>query len=570
VAADTGSTGWRPLSAPSRPEADGGGPHIRKGLAARLAVPRTPKEEAFLRLALTHTLSSAGDAMVTVAMAGSIFFTTNPNQARGKLVLALVLTMAPFAVVAPFLGPAIDRSSGGRRLMLVVAAAGRAVTCIYMATVLHNVLLYPCALVVLILSKSHAVAKSSLVPATVDGPADLVRAGGRLAVLAAVAGLAAGVPAAAVLELAHAAWVLRLAALVYAGGAVMAIRTRPAPPTELDPPDHIDEAVRSRGVSLAAWCQTTLRATSGFLTFAVAFVMRRSHAPAWWYGIIVAAALIGGFAGNMIGPSVRRVFGEERMLTSVLVLMAVAGLFTAQIDSRLGLTLLAFAAGLSDGMGQLAFDAIVQRDGSEGARGRSFARFEATFQLAWVGAALVPVALSIANWLACLLIAVAAGTTAVVYQVARHTSLRWRSARPPAPSGAAASGAAASGAAVSGATAPSGAAAPEGVVGGAPATDFEYAAAPADPGVWSAVRGGPPGQTATVVPWSDTDPLGVPVVSADRTEAVPVVPPSSPGGTPGVAPPAASPASGSTQATPAAESQRSPRRNPRRAGKPRP
>ena len=34
--------------------------------------------------------------------------------------------MAPFAVVAPFLGPIIDRTRGGRRMMVLVSAVGRA------------------------------------------------------------------------------------------------------------------------------------------------------------------------------------------------------------------------------------------------------------------------------------------------------------------------------------------------------------------------------------------------------------------------------------------------------------
>lgn len=417
------STGWAPLRTSRRP--------------------RTPNEEAFLRLALNHTLAMAGDAMVTVALAGSIFFTTTPSAARVKVIFALLLTMAPFAVVAPFLGPAIDRSKGGRRLMLVGTAAGRALICVYMATVVHSVLLYPCALGVLILSKAHAVAKSSLVPATVDNPADLVRAGSRLAVLAAIAGFAAGGPAAVILKLGGAAWVLRVAAVVYTGALAMAARTRPAPPAELAPPDHVDEAVRSRGVSLAAWCRLTIRACSGFLTFAVAFIFRRGHhvfdaatgrtvrheVPQWWYGVVVMLALAGGFLGSLLGPRVRKVLGEERMLTAALVTMAAVALLAARMDSRPGLALLALCTGLANGIGQLAFDAIVQRDGSEGSRGRSFARYEATFQLAWVGAALLPVIIPIANWLACLAIAAGTGTAATFYAVGRR-SLRSARLRP--------------------------------------------------------------------------------------------------------------------------------------------
>ena len=252
------SSGWQPLSVPA-------------GGTARRVLSRSQQEEAFLRLALTHALGAAGDAMVTIALAGSLFFSISPKAAQGRVALSLLFTMAPFAVVAPFLGPAIDRSKGGRRAMLIVAAGGRALACLYMAGVVKSLLLFPAALVLLILSKAHAVAKSSLVPAAVSSPEDLVHANGRLAVTAAVVGLAAGLPAAAILKLFGSPWVLRFAAVVYVAGMVMAVRCRPAPPAEPEPWDGIDEVARSRGVVLASWAMASLRATVGFLVFAVAF-----------------------------------------------------------------------------------------------------------------------------------------------------------------------------------------------------------------------------------------------------------------------------------------------------------
>lgn len=397
----------------------------------RIGAARSKNEEAFLRLALTHATVTAGDAMVTVALAGSIFFSTDLNGARGRVLLSLVLTMAPFAVVAPFLGPAIDRSKGGRRLMVIVSAAGRAATCLYMARVVHNLLLFlPAALVMLILSKAHSVAKSALVPATVDSPGDLVKAGGRIAVLAAVAGFVGGAPAAVVLKVFDAHWVLRMAAVVYAAGAVMALRTRPAAPAEPAPADHIDATIRSRGVSLAAIAMASLRGISGFLTFAVAFSFRRAHAPTWWYGLVLAGGIVGGFAGNVIGPRLRDHLREERILILGLAIVGASGLFVAFVGGRLLIVLVAVAVGLADGFGQLAFDAIVQRDGSEGSRARSFARYEATFQITWVAAAVLPVALPIPTWLAALLVGLVAVGFAINYALGHYLVGR-RPERPP-------------------------------------------------------------------------------------------------------------------------------------------
>jgi hypothetical protein len=480
--------------------------------------------------------------------------------------------------VAPFLGPAIDRSRGGRRIMIVASAAGRAVVCLYMATVVHGLMLYPCALGILVLSKAHAVAKSALVPATVDNPSEYVKAGGRLAIVATVAGFAGALPAAAVWKVFDASWAIRLAAIVYAVGAVMALRIRPAPPAELEPPDHVDEEVRSRGVSLAASCMITLRACSGFLTFAVAFIFRRAGAAAWWYGFVGACALAGGFAGNVVGPRVRRFVPEERILGLLLALVAAVAAVAAKLDSHMGLALLALAMGFADGVGQLSFDSIVQRDGSEGARGRSFARFEASFQLAWVGAALIPVVLPVPTWVACVVLATAAAASGIAYVAGRHNPPHVAEADEadevdapaPAPGPVVRPGAA-------GWPAAEVALAYEGGAGPVPAE--------AEHGVWSAVRPGPP----RVVDWAADDPtppfgtsfvartppagtppLGTPGAAPPGTP--PPAPPPSVAGAPGPAPdPPPVPGDAAGEAGPGlapdGPDPRGPRRNPKRTGR---
>ena len=423
---DPSTTGWQPLRTPAALRAGPGrGPRGR-----------TRDEEAFLRLALTHALVTGADAIVTVALAGSLFFSISPTAARGRVAMSLIFTMAPFAVVAPFLGPAIDRSRGGRRLMLIGAAAGRALACLWMASVVHSLLLFPAALILLILSKGHAVAKSSLVPAVVRSADDLVRANGKLAMLAAIVGFVAAAPAAGILKLFGAAAVLRVGAAVYAAGAVMALRCRPAPPAHLEPPDHIDEAARSRGVVLASVAMAVLRATVGYLTFAVAFDFRRHHAPSWWYGVVIGGSLLGGFIGNVVGPRLRVVVGEERIILGSLWAISVMGLVAGRLGSRPGVALLAFTVGLGAGVGRLSFDAIVQRDGTEGSRGRSFARFEATFQLVWVAAALVPVVApgsGIPNRVSAFLLAVATAVAGLYYFTARRVGPHPTGRRTPGP-----------------------------------------------------------------------------------------------------------------------------------------
>src|SRR5690349_4654634 len=152
---------------------------------------REGEASPFSRLAITHALSLAGDAMVTVALAGSLFFSISPTAARGRVALSLILTIAPFAVIAPLLGPLIDRTKGGRRDVVVFAALARIVVCLWMANVVHSLWLFPAAFCVLVLSKTHAVAKSSLVAPTVEQDALLVEANSKLALTGVIAGLVA-------------------------------------------------------------------------------------------------------------------------------------------------------------------------------------------------------------------------------------------------------------------------------------------------------------------------------------------------------------------------------------------
>ena len=70
-------------------------------------------------------------------------------------------------LVAPFIGPALDRSRGGRRWMLVAVNGVRALVCLVMLDDLDSLLLFPEAFTVLALGKAYGVARSALVPTVV-------------------------------------------------------------------------------------------------------------------------------------------------------------------------------------------------------------------------------------------------------------------------------------------------------------------------------------------------------------------------------------------------------------------
>lgn len=407
--------GWRPLSPPGRA-------HDEKLHAS-----------PFSRLSGTHALSVAGDALVTLALAGSLFFSISPSEARGRVALSLVLTIAPFGVVAPLLGPAIDRSRGGRRAMVFIAALGRGIAALMAARVLTSLVLFPVAFVLLVLSKTHAVAKSSLVPTVVARKEDLVEANSRLSLLAALVSIAAALPGVAVLQLAGAEWVMRLAAVSFLASAAASLRIVQVHPD--DDPARLPGSrpvVRSRdragagprnstadmnhpGIRAAATATAVLRASVGFLTFLIAFALRREGAPAWVFGVVLAASMAGSLLGAVAAPLLRRRMIEEHLLTASLGLVVVSALVATQLGGRPAAVVAAGSLGLAASAGKLAFDAVVQRDAPDTAQGRWFARCEAIFQLMWVVGAIVPVALSVPSRPGYLLLSGGAAAAAGTY-----------------------------------------------------------------------------------------------------------------------------------------------------------
>jgi MFS family permease len=338
----------------------------------------------FARLALAHAVGLAGDVFVTVSLAGSLFFDVGVGAARPKVLLYLVLTMAPFAVVAPVLGPFLDRTRGGRRLMVAVAMAGRAVLCLLMANYINSPLLYPLAFGALVLSKGQSVAKSSLVPAVVDSHEELVLANSRLAIIAVLGAVVAAPIAAAILKTAGGPWVLRTGALVFIFGTLCAFGIPRA--KRVGPQETIDEreALHARSIVTAGTAMGLLRAIVGFFTFFAAFALKRSHEPAWVFGLVLAASALGNGLGTVIAPFLRRKVREEWMLAGALLLPALPLVLAARDYGRVSLVFAAATVAAATACGRVAFDSLLQRDGAESVRGRAFARFETRFQLVWV------------------------------------------------------------------------------------------------------------------------------------------------------------------------------------------
>jgi hypothetical protein len=355
--------------------------------------PRTYELNPFGRLAVAHAASSVGDACLTVSLAGSIFFTQSVGESRTQVLLYLLLTLAPFAIVAPVIGPALDRSRAGRRTLMAVGCFGRAIVCFLMIGQIDSVLLFPLAFVALVLSKGHSVAKSSLVPAVVRDDSELVEANSRLSLIAVVASVAGGLPAAGLAAVFDARVSLMLASIVFVVAGVLSTRikaaTRPAPP-ETDE-ERAELAIPS--IVYAGTAMAVMRGCVGFLTFLLAFLLKARGEPAWVFGLVLGMSAFGGFVGVIATPRLRRVLREESILAASLLVAAVVSLLAARDGATLGAASIGFTVAACAAAGRIAFDSLVHRDGPEHLRGRAFARFETRFQLCWVAGALVPVAL---------------------------------------------------------------------------------------------------------------------------------------------------------------------------------
>ena len=357
-------------------------------------MPPTP----FGRLVRTHMVAMSADACVAASLAGSLFFQKPSSGARGSVLLYLVLTMAPFAIVAPIIGPALDRLRGGRRLLVIASCLGRAALCLIMAQVVtkpypEGLLVYPFAFGALVLSKGYSVARSSLVPSLVEDDGSLVRANSRLALISATAAVVAGAPAFLVQEVFGADWSLRVAMVVFLVAAAFATRIPRTRVVESPAEEALERTeLHQPSILLAASAMAILRGAIGFLQFFAAFTFKNDL---FALGTVAVAAGIGLFGGNLIAPRLRAHVREEIILAGSLLVCASTTLFAVLLRATLGLPLAFLAVALGTAAGKVGFDSLLQRDGPDAVRGRAFARFETRFQAAWVlGAVLgiIPVA----------------------------------------------------------------------------------------------------------------------------------------------------------------------------------
>jgi hypothetical protein len=380
---------------------------------------------AFGRLALVHVIMMAGDTLVTISLAGSLFFAVSPTEAKSKVLLYLLLTMAPFAVVSPVLGPLIDRSANGRRWLVIVSAGLRVFLCWSMSQHLASLWLFPEAFSVLVCSKLYGVTRGTLVPEMArtdqlrvhhvnlsasgwpaqESPETMGFAGfnAQLTLLGTVSGLVSGMVAAALLKGLGAASVLVTASGIFALGIVAALRLARPERRGRDVVVQQSQAERDQqrlspvGDSDVLWglgASALMRFAVGFTTFLMAFGLRREHASLSWFGVALAVSAFGSLVGLALVTRWRLRWHESTMLSVTLLVTGLAAVALSRHPGLAAQVVLAGVVGVTAAVTQPSFDAITQRLVPAGAQGRTFARFAVRQQLTWVVGALLPVAFS--------------------------------------------------------------------------------------------------------------------------------------------------------------------------------
>ncbi len=374
----------------------------------RVNAAQRPTASKFRRLAITHALMMGGDAAMVVALADSLFFDIDLDAARSRVLLFLVIGFAPFLVVAPLIGPLIDRVAGGRKFVIQVVALSRVILTLLMAQYLDALVLFPLVFASLVLQKTYAVSKSAIVPSTVRSEAELVEANSKLGLIAGITGAVAVIPAGILLKLIGAPATLVYGSMLFVGALVAATRLSPDVVAS-DAADAVETTeLHSSNIQLGAIAMTVLRGLVGFTFFHLAFWLRSQDQGTLWFAAVVGVSALAAMFGNAMASALRARVREETMLTTALLVCAGAGLAVSVLGGPIGAVVLAGVLNLMAALGRLNFESIVQRDAPDANQGRAFAVFETRFQLAWAIGAFIAVALQVSGTIGFLIVGVVA------------------------------------------------------------------------------------------------------------------------------------------------------------------
>ncbi|MGY0024814.1 MFS transporter [Streptomyces sp. cg35] len=389
-------------------------------------------ESGLGKLIELHAVNGAGDVMITVALASTVFFSVPTDEARGRVALYLAITMAPFTLLAPVIGPLLDRLPHGRRAAMAGSMLARALLALVLsgAVVSGGIELYPAALGVLVASKAYGVVRSAVVPRLLPPRFSLVKANSRVT-LGGLLATGAAAPVGAGLQLLGPRWPLYGAFVIFMAGMFLSISLPPKVDSAKGESKALlaaDEAhlhgpvkkqrrpgLRTVGTAVthALAANATLRCLSGFLIFFLAFLLREhpltGQSAAMSLGLVGVSAGAGNALGTAVGAWLKARAPEVIIVTVVAVVLG-AAITSAIFFGAFMTACLAAVAGFAQALAKLSLDATIQRDVPEAVRTSAFARSETLLQMAWVVGGAIGIALPLNGTLG---LSVAAGIVAV-------------------------------------------------------------------------------------------------------------------------------------------------------------
>lgn len=380
------------------------------------------EESGLTSLSWALMLNYASDAALAIALANTLFFSAASAESKWKVALYLLITIAPFGFIAPFIGPALDRVQRGRRLAMSITSAGSAFMCVIIAVNFDGWLLYPAALGKMVLSKSFMVLKSAVTPRVVPPEITLSKTNARLTVFGLAAAGVGGTIAGLFSLVADSPGALWFAATICTVGAFQAMRI-PAwvESTEGEVPATLhSQAIRrpnhpqpiTQAVAIALWGNGSIRLLTGFLMLFAAFAVKAAtehdKSPVMQLvllGVIGGAAAAGGFIGNALGsrlhfgrPDQVIVAAVAGTLVSTVIATLLEGVATAALVGLIGAT--------GSALAKISLDAVIQENLPEESRASAFGRSETVLQLSWCFGGAVGLLLPPTYWIGFLVVSV--------------------------------------------------------------------------------------------------------------------------------------------------------------------
>ncbi|MGB8861695.1 MAG: hypothetical protein WCC60_20745 [Ilumatobacteraceae bacterium] len=362
------------------------------------------------------------DGLITISLLGSLFFSVSLEASRDRILLYLLLAVAPLAVIAPVAGPILERARAGYRSIMVGSLLSRAIAGVLLAGSLKSPTFYPLVFVVLLSRKAYALARTALLPHLVPEADQLADASGHLSRVGTVTGGIGTAVGGAALTLFGAEVVPVLAAFAFVATAVAA---HGIPAVSVRAEVHsasirtkVPHSVRRAGIAVCG-----MRASNGALAYLLALAIKRGGIGSWIFVVALVAAGFGSYLGTAITGALHRRLGADQVVAFVLLLPGSVTLLSVLAAGDLGIVAVAFSIGLGSSVATRTMDALYGQV-PDIARGRAISYNELLFQLCNVTGAVLAVMLDPTPKVGFLAVSAVLLISGVSYASQRKLSLR--------------------------------------------------------------------------------------------------------------------------------------------------